>query len=62
MLSSQIWQYALLKQSQLRADGLAAFAFQHLQEQGEFGHFHGLRVNIHAKDVVEQDFFLLCSR
>ena len=33
--------------------------FHHLQEQAQLGHLHGLRVEVHAVDVVEQDPLLL---
>ena len=41
------------------ADGLLVFAFQHLEQQRELGHFDGLRVDVHAVDVVEQDALAL---
>ncbi len=33
--------------------------FHHFQEQAQLGHFHGLRVHVHAVNVVEQNALLL---
>ena len=54
-VARQVGQGALLEQAELAAQGLLALAFQHLQQQRQLGHFHGLRVDVHAVDVRRQD-------
>ena len=54
----QIGQHALMEQLHLAVQRLAGFAFQHFEQQREFGHFHRLRVDVHAIDMIEQDAFL----
>ena len=38
---------------------LPGFAFQDLEQQGELGDLDGLRVNVHAEDVVQENPFAL---
>ncbi len=45
----------------LQAQGLAGFAFQHLEQQGELGDLHGLRVDVHAIQVGQQDALALAD-
>jgi hypothetical protein len=43
----------------LEAQGLAGFALQHLEQQGELGDLHGLGVDVHAIQVGQQDALAL---
>ncbi len=56
---TQIGQGAFVEHGHLAAQRILRFIFQHLEQQGELGHFHRLLVNIHAVDVIEQDAFFL---
>ncbi len=38
-------------------NGLRGFTFQHLQEERQLGYLDGLRVNVHAVEVVQEDAF-----
>jgi hypothetical protein len=58
----QVGQGAFLKSGQCHLQSLRAFAFQHLEQQAELGHFHRLPVNIHAKDVRGEDALFLGNR
>jgi hypothetical protein len=43
------------------AYGFGGFVFKDLEEEGEFGDFDGLVVDIDAEDVIEEDSFFLCD-
>ena len=44
------------------AGGAGRFVLQQFQVERELRHFHGLRVNVHAVDVGQQDFAFLLER
>ncbi len=50
------------KEFALTRESLARLAFEHLQIEGELGDFHGLRVEVHAVDIVAQDAALEIDR
>ncbi len=54
-VARQVGQGALLEQAKLAAQRLLVLPFQHLQQQRQLGHLHGLRVDVHAVDVRRQD-------
>ena len=50
-----------MEQLQLLFEGFFGLVFQNFEEQAEFSDLHGLGVNVHAKNVIKQDFFFLGS-
>lgn len=52
---AKVGEGPLLEQTVEAVERLLGLALEHLEEQGEFGHLHGLRIDVHAIDVGEED-------
>ena len=48
-----------LKQVELPGHRYWSLPFQDLEQQGQLGHFHGLGVNVHPVDMVQEDALAL---
>ncbi len=57
-IPAEVRQGTLLEQAQLGTDAFLALALEHLERQGELGHFDSLGIDVHAVDVGEQDALL----
>src|SRR5215211_3855186 len=55
----EIGKRPLLEHPELRGERRFGLAFEHFEEQRELGDLDGLRVYVHAVDVVEEDALLL---
>ena len=53
----QIGQHAGVQKFLFAGNRLLGFAFKHFEKQRKLGDLHGLRVNIHAVNIVEQNSF-----
>ena len=58
MLSARFGNARSPKSELAQGKALVGFALQHLQQQRQLGHFHGLGVDVHAEDVRRQDALL----
>jgi hypothetical protein len=56
----EVGQGAFVVELELAVDCLSVLAFKDFEQEAELGDFHGLRVNVHAVDVVEE-YLLLFS-
>ena len=55
-------QECFVKFHLVAAGGAGRFVLQQFQVERELRHFHGLRVNVHAVDVGQQNFAFLLER
>ena len=52
---AEVGQGAFVEQFELSYQRLLGLAFQHLQQERQFGDLYGLRVNVHAVNIIQQD-------
>jgi len=58
----ETWQRPLFEEFELLRDIFLALFFEDLQEQRELSNLHGLGVDVHAVNVIQQDPFSLGNR
>ena len=55
LVGVEVGQGAFVEEFELAVDCFSVLALEHLEQQAELGDLDGLRVDVHAVDVVEQD-------